>query len=307
MSPFRFIECGTQSTLQEPVTLRGNAFFESKSARVTLCPAPPDTGIVFDIEDRGIIPARADHLASDSCFSNTTVLADGDARVITPEHFLSAAYGLGIENLRVKLDEHGHLPSLDGSSFGYCDAILSSGISDQDKKRQVLEVTSEVEVRKDGRSIKLGPPEGNKTHVEATIAYDEPIGTQKISCEIGRSSYCLRLAWARTFAYNPFSGRSTLNEKLPGFRLEDDHFIDSNMILYTEDGYITDLRREDEPVRHKVLDFIGDIALCGVPLIGSMRLFKPGHSINHLAVQKILGQISTQGVLEKLDCRPDQE
>jgi len=301
MPPFRLVKCGTQSTLQEPATLEGNAFFEPKPAQATLCPASPDTGIVFDVEGRGTIPARADYLAPDSRFSNTTVLRDGNARVVTPEHLLSAAYGLSIDNMRVKLAEHGHLPSLDGSSFGYCDAILSSGISDQDKERQILEVTGEVEVREDGRSVKLGPPRGNKTHVEAAIAYDEPIGTQEISCEIGRSSYCLRLAWARTFAYNPFSGRSTLNEKLPGFRLEDGHFVDSNMILYTEDGYITDLRREDEPVRHKVLDFIGDIALCGIPLIGSVRLFKPGHSLNHLAVQKIFGQIPTQGAPKKLD------
>jgi UDP-3-O-[3-hydroxymyristoyl] N-acetylglucosamine deacetylase len=280
-------EC--QTTIRTPQTVEGIAAFEKCRARVTFLPAEPNTGIAFLID--GVeIPARSKFLARSSRFAHTTVLEHRGKQVVTVEHVLAAVTGLGITNLRIAVFSNGHIPFSDGSSSEFCETLIRAQVIQQDGFfKKVLRATGSIHLRIGSSEVLLRPSNSNSLSIEAILEFPNlPIGHQEFTYAHSPLAYCLCVAWARTFAYRPFTSLAHTLAKLPGFRLSRRRSsIDSNMIIWNEGKYITRLRRNDEPVRHKVLDFIGDVTLLGAPLLGTVNLVRPGHSLSHALIQYI--------------------
>jgi len=276
-----------QLTIAKSVTIKGKAGFTGQQARVTLEPADPNTGIIFQV-GRVLIPATVEFLDQRNEFSNTTILRKKRAQVVMVEHLLAALVGLGITNVRIKTLKNGQIPILDGSSFDFCNALIDAGIVRQEAPVQKIVFYEPLEVRLDDRWAKVFPTLDGSLQIDATIEYRGcPIGIQQFTYKHSPHSFCLNLAWARTFAFNSFKAIEKTFQKFPGFYLKKNSFIDSNMIIYNRKKYLVDLRRPDECVRHKVLDFIGDIALLGAKVQGFIKLYKPGHRLTHALIKKI--------------------
>ena len=277
-----------QATIGKKVVVKGNAAFIKEKAQVTFLPGKPNTGILFEIGDT-LIPATVDYLVKDSRFPNTSILRRNGVQIHTVEHILAGIIGLGISNIRVITLKNGQIPIGDGSSFDFCDALLSA-----EPKRQIgaplqnaIFIQKPFVIRVNDSWAKFTPSKNRGLRIKAEIDYARPIGNQKLEYIHSRRSFCLRLAWARTFGFNPFKTRQKTSEKLPGFYLEKGSYINSNMIIYRKNKYITHIRRCDEAIRHKILDFLGDLSLLNAPVSGEISLYKPGHVLNHAVINSI--------------------
>jgi len=283
-----------QTTIANPVTIGGYAGFVNKKAEVTLLPSEPNTGIVFEIGgiDK-IIPATVDHLVTNPLWNCTCLKSNEDnIQVVMVEHLLSAIAGFGISNIKILTQRNGLIPMMDGSSFDFCDTILKAGIVEQGGNfKKVIRVQELEKVNLDDSYIIIEPLSGESLVVSAVINFDEPLGVQHLEYHHSTPSSCLRLAWARTFGYRPFTNKEMTLRKLPGFQMIEGSFVESNMIIYKRGKYKTHIRRRDEAVRHKVLDFLGDITILAAPLQGRAKLYKPGHKLNRLLVQKLWGYL----------------
>jgi len=287
-----------QTTIATPITIGGYAGFINEKAEVTLLSSEPNTGIVFEIGGiNRIIPATVEHLVTNPSWNCTCLKSNDDSiQVVMVEHLLAAIAGFGISNIKILTQTNGLIPMMDGSSFDFCNAILKAGIVEQeDAFKKVIQVKESVKVELDDCDILLEPSSGESLVVTAVINFDAPIGVQTLEYHHSTPSFCLTLAWARTFGYRPFTNRRMTLRKLPGFQIIEGSYVESNMIVYKKGKYKTHIRRSDEAVRHKVLDFLGDITLLGALLQGHVKLYKPGHRLNMLLLQKLWGDLKEHG------------
>ena len=284
-----------QRTVAREVAIDGHGGFISEPAKVILVPWKPDTGIVFEVSgDHNRVPANPKFLIprSDAPFK-TTSLRYCDARILTVEHLLAALYGLGITNLHVIVEPNGCIPFSDGSSEVFARELLKAGLREQQgaKKRAIyLRKADSITLEGEDGNILLEPIKSEKMMISAHISYPNPIGIQHFEYVHDENFFCLELARARTFQFKYFKDLETTREKFPGFMLDTWRYINSNSIIYTEQTFITHLRWANECVRHKVLDFLGDIKLLGFPLFASINLYKTGHAYNHALINKIWDQ-----------------
>lgn len=297
-----------QHTLKRSYKFNGHGLHTGKPVRVKLCPAPAETGIVFVRTDLGDleVPAVATNLYSTR---RSTNLAVGRARVGTVEHVLSALTGMGVDNAYVKLDNV-EMPILDGSAEAYASAIAADGIVDQGVPRKYVTVSKEIIIRKErnGSWIKIAP--AKEFSAEVTIDFESRvIGKQDIIYTDG-DDYAEAVAPCRTFCF--------LHEIMPQLMLGLIKGGDVNnaivavekpvskcrmrilsrilrkpMLEVDADGYIAEggLRFPNECARHKMLDLIGDMRLCGGYPCFRVEAYKPGHGLNTSAVREILKNI----------------
>jgi len=265
-----------QHTISRPVEFSGVGLHTGVSTSARLLPAPPGTGIVFRRTDVGVeIPATVDHVV-ETTFA--TVLACEGERLSTVEHFLSALYGMEIDNAFVEVGAP-ELPILDGSALEIARAIDSAGASPQPARRRFLRVFENDRIRHNGSLITLSP----SSELEILVTVDFPgtaIGRQWAKFTLSPGSFLREIAPSRTFVLREQIEALRAAGLARGGSLDNAIVVDGSTVHNTEG-----LRFPDEFARHKLLDFLGDISLLGRPLRGSFVAVRPGHTVNHALAQ----------------------
>ncbi len=236
-----------------------------------LKPAPRDAGIVFTRTDKGVNINASVTEVSDTAFATT--LGNGKGKVRTVEHLLAATSGLGIDNLHIELDGP-EVPILDGSAVGFVKALNHCGLARQASNSPYLRVTKPVVFKEGQIEIAVMPYEGRR--ISYQIDFDHcMLGQQQMDIEIDEVSFAEEIAPARTFGFVKDI------EYLQSMGLVKGGSLD-NAILLDDNGVVNSsgLRFDDEFIRHKVLDFIGDTSLAGLPIYGHFMVNRSGHSTN---------------------------
>lgn len=274
-----------QRTLRVAVTASGIGLHSGEEVRLTLHPAPADSGVTFrrvDLDPVIAIPARA-HCVGDTVLS-TCLVAQG-VRVSTVEHLMAALAGLGVDNACIDVSAP-EVPIMDGSAGPFVQLIQSAGIVEQEAPRKYVRVMREVTVEDGDKKASFLPFDGFK--VSFTIDFDQPVfrgRTAHAEMDFSRTSFVSEVSQARTFGFMHEVEYLRARGLARGGSFENAVVVDDYRILNTEG-----LRCEDEFVKHKVLDAIGDLYLLGHSLIGEYRAYKSGHSLNNSAVRSLLAQ-----------------
>lgn len=251
---------------------------------MTLRPAPANRGIVFRRVDLDpVAEVRAEpNLVRDTALS-TTMVSDEGVRVATVEHLMSALAGLGIDNLYIDLSA-AEVPIMDGSAGPFAFLVQSAGIAEQNAPKRFLRIKKTIEVRDEDRWARFEPHEGFR--VNFTIEFDHPV-IRSHSCEadidFSTTSYLKEVARARTFGFMRDIEYLRQRNLVLGGSLDNAVVLDDYRVL-NENG----LRYEDEFVKHKVLDAIGDLYMMGRNPIGAFFGHKSGHELNNLLVRTLL-------------------
>ena len=274
-----------QRTLKTSIRATGIGLHTGRKVLMVLRPAPPNTGIVFrrvDLDPPVDIPAAATHVTETTL---GTTLALGGVGVSTVEHLLSAFAGLGIDNCFVELTA-AEVPIMDGSAGPFVFLVQSAGIEEQSAPKRFVRVRRRVEVKDGDKWARFDPYEGFRVNFE--IEFDHPVfhrHAQRATMEFSTTTFLKEVSRARTFGFmrdlETLRGR---NLALGG-TLDNAIVLDDYRIL-NEDG----LRYEDEFVRHKILDAIGDLYLLGHSLIGEYTAYKSGHGLNNQLLRAMLAE-----------------
>jgi len=267
-----------QRTLGKEIVISGIGLHTKEITAIRLLPAKENTGIVFS-SSRGII--GADHSSLGDSFSTTGLTSDG-FQVEGVEHILSALYGMFITNVEIVMLNH-EIPQGDGSSFVYVDAITSAGIVEQNASRLLFVVKKPVVIEEPERFISITPSDNFTIDYSMGFPYPEIVHGE-IEFTLSACSY-LSICGARTWAERSHINR--LHAMGRGKALE-------GRCIIIEDGKIEEeLRYEDETMRHKVLDCIGDLSLLyGMYILGRVRAHNAGHKLHHLLVKGLLDDSS---------------
>ena len=272
-----------QQTLRQSATFSGIGLHSGNRVNMTFLPAPPNSGIRFrrvDLEGKPEIEARVDYV---SATNRSTSLAKGNAKIHTVEHVLAAFAGRGIDNAIVELDAN-EPPIADGSARQYVKMIESAGVAAQDEPREVYAVHSPITLQNGETTISVLPHDNYK--ITCTSADSKGRFTQFFSVEITPEAWERDLAHARTFCFFEEIEFLIKTGLIKGGSLENAVVIRDDAILTTEP-----LRYENEFVRHKILDILGDLSLVGGRIAGHVVAVKPGHASNCELARQIVAQI----------------
>ena len=276
-----------QRTLKNVIRATGVGIHTGEKVFMTLRPAAVNTGIIFrrtDLDPVIEVPAFATHVGDTSM--NTTLEQDG-VRVSTVEHLMSAFAGLGIDNAYVDLS-NAEVPIMDGSAGPFVFLIQSAGIEEQSAAKRFIRVLEPVEVRRDDKWARIDPYDGFR--VSFKIDFNHPVFRSHqsfASVDFSTTSYLKEIARARTFGFMRDIEMLRERNLVLGGSMDNAVVLDDYRVL-NEDG----LRYEDEFVKHKVLDAIGDLYLLGHGLIGAFSGYKSGHELNNLLLRDLLAQPS---------------
>lgn len=277
-----------QRTLKTVIRATGVGLHTGEKVYLTLRPAAPDTGIVFrrvDLAEPVDIRACAENVADTRL---STTLVSGGARVSTVEHLLSAFAGLGVDNAYVDLSA-AEVPIMDGSAGPYVFLIQSAGIEEQNRPKRFIRVKRPVRVQEGDKLAAFEPYDGFK--VEFSIDFDHPAfhaRAKTASVDFSTTSFVKEVSRARTFGFlRDIEALRQQNLALGG-SMDNAVVVDDYRVL-NEEG----LRYEDEFVRHKILDAIGDLYLLGRPLIGAFRGHKSGHALNNRLLRALMADAQT--------------
>jgi len=272
-----------QRTLKNVIRATGVGLHTGQKVYLTLRPAPADTGIIFvrtDLDTREEIPAQA-HFVGDTTLSTT--LVKGGVRVSTIEHLMSAMSGLGIDNAYIEVSAP-EVPIMDGSAGPFVFLIQSAGIEEQDVPKKFIRILKPIYLEDDGKSVSLEPFNGFK--VSYTLLYDHPVYrryTKSATIDFSSTSFVKEVSRARTFGFmHEFEELRNRNLAL-GASMDNAIAVGDYKVL-NEDG----LRYEDEFVKHKILDSIGDLYLLGYSLLGEFKGYKSGHALNNALLRTLL-------------------
>jgi UDP-3-O-[3-hydroxymyristoyl] N-acetylglucosamine deacetylase len=272
-----------QRTLKNSVNVTGVGLHSGEKVTLGLRPAPSNTGIVFrrvDVKPIEEIRARAD-LVHDTRLS--TCMEQNGVRVATIEHLMSALAGLGIDNIYVDLDS-AEVPIMDGSAGTFVFLLQSAGIVEQFSAKKFIRVKKTVEVKQGDKWVRFEPHQGYK--LTFTINFTHPVFAntkQHVEVDLGKHSYVHDISRARTFGFMHDVENMRAQGLALGGGLDNAIVMDDYRVLNL-DG----LRSEDEFVKHKVLDAIGDLYLLGHPVIGAFYGYKSGHAMNNALVRELL-------------------
>ena len=266
-----------QRTLRRQISCAGIGLHSGNKVTLTLKPAPPDTGIVFRRTDVGIeIPATVKHVTA---VHYATVLGRNGATVETVEHLLAALVSVGIDNVVVELT-HNEVPIMDGSAAPFLFLVQEAGVKRLAAPRRYLKVLRPVQVANSDKRIAIYPSDHFK--VSYTISFDHPVLRHQSRTErITEQSFAESIAPARTFGFLKDVETLRQNGLALGGSLE-------NAIVIGDAGVLNALRFEDEFVRHKILDVVGDLALVGYPLVGHVVVHRGGHALHTALAAQLL-------------------
>ena len=291
-----------QRTLQSLTKAVGVGLHSGQRVELTLRPAQPDTGIVFrrvDLPQPVDIPITATAV-TDTRLAST--ISNGGAKVFTVEHLMSACAGLGLDNLYVDITAE-EVPILDGSASSFVCLLQSAGIVEQNAPKRFIRVLKSVEVREgEGANAKwarLDPHHGYKLSFEIDFRHPAVDSTgQQVVFDMDTDVYTRDIARARTFGFTRDVEMMRANGLALGGGLDNAIVMDDYKVL-NSDG----LRYDDEFVKHKILDAMGDLYLIGKPLLASYVAYRSGHAMNNLLLRELLSQPDAYEVVTFDDAR----
>ena len=294
-----------QQTLKNNYTFEGKGLHTGKVARMTVCPAPADTGIVFrrtDLGEDALVPALAENVSNTA---RSTTISSGNASVSTIEHILSALTGMGVDNAYIDIDNI-EVPILDGSAKPYIDAIWNDGFQQQDAPRRYIEIKETIEIRNEekGSMVRIEP--ADEFRYDIMVDFNSKVlGVQQASWD-SSVLYPEQIGVCRTFVFfheieflfnnNLVKGGDVDNAIVIVEHPVTDEQVERMSQLFNvpalkvrEDGYLSNLvlRFPNECARHKLLDLIGDLRLCGGFLKAKITAEKAGHGINTTAAKAV--------------------
>jgi len=308
-----------QRTIQNPVSVSGYGLHTGEPCNLTFVPSPANSGFQFkriDLEDSPSIKADIDHVVDIS--RGTTIQSNG-AKVHTVEHVLAALAGLELDNVTMEIDGP-EPPVMDGSSKPFVDALLEAGIREQDEDRQVLQIDKTITYSEPDRGVDIHLLPSDRLRITFMIDYKNPtLGTQYTAIYSVEDEFADEFAAARTFCFlheveelkeqGLIKGGNVDNAIVIVDREIDKHEIDRLKNLFKVEKNITlgdngildgkSLRFYNEPVRHKVLDLLGDLALLGMPINGHIIAARSGHAANVELVKKIKKEYERQLIRDK--------
>jgi UDP-3-O-[3-hydroxymyristoyl] N-acetylglucosamine deacetylase len=278
-----------QRTLKSLTRAVGVGLHSGQRVEITLRPAQPDTGIVFRRVD---LPLPVDIPVSANAVSDTrlaSTLSNGDVKVHTVEHLMSACAGLGVDNLYVDITAE-EVPILDGSAASFVFLLQSAGIELQKAPRRFIRINKTVEVREgQGENVKwarLEPYHGYKLSFELDFAHPAVDSTgQRVEFDMSKQSYTRDIARARTFGFTKDVEMMRANGLALGGGLDNAIVMDDYKVLNAGG-----LRYDDEFVKHKILDAMGDLYILGKPLLASYSAFRSGHALNNRLLRELLAR-----------------
>lgn len=287
-----------QRTLRNAIRATGVGIHSGRKVFMTLRPAAPNTGIVFrrvDLDQPVEIKAEAHRVGETSM---NTALCNGDVKVSTVEHLLSALAGLGIDNCYVDLSSS-EVPIMDGSAGPFVFLIQSAGVEEQNAAKRFIRIKKTVTVKDGDKWARFEPYEGFK--VGFSIEFKHPAfskSTSSAEIDFSSTSFVKEISRARTFGF--LKDIEALRERnlVLGGSMDNAIVLDDYRVL-NEDG----LRYEDEFVRHKILDAIGDLYLAGHSLVGAFYGYKSGHHLNNQLVRTLLSDAQAWELVSYDDSR----
>ena len=274
-----------QRTLRQEIRAMGVGVHTGNKVYLSLKPAPINTGIVFrrvDLDPVVSISAKTENVIDTRL---STTIGNNDAKVSTVEHLMSAFAGLGVDNAIVDISAP-EVPIMDGSSGPFVFLIQSAGLKEQSAPKKFLKILKPIEVKDDDKWAKIEPFNGFKMSLE--LNFNHPViknSSQKSELDFSSTSYVKEIARARTFGFMSDFETLRSNNLALGAGLNNTVAMDDYRVI-NEDG----LRYEDEFVKHKALDAIGDLYLLGKSIIGHFSAYKPGHALNNALSKSLLAQ-----------------
>lgn len=279
-----------QTTLAQSIETSGIGLHTGVEVNLALKPAPPNTGYVFvrtDL-DNFEIPASVEYISH--CSYATTLMRKG-VILSTVEHLLAALRGAGVDNAFIEVDNI-EMPIMDGSSEVFIELIENSGLVHQNAPRRFLQVRERVEVEQGNRRMSIEPSDSYE--IECLIDFPHPfIEKQTYNFTLSNGSFVHEISAARTFGFTQEIEMLRKANLALGGSLD-------NAIVLTESGMLneTPLRFQDEFVRHKILDIVGDLALLGMPFLGKIKAERSGHSVHAALMSKLLKTRSAWEIIE---------
>ena len=291
-----------QKTINNSYSFEGISLHLGEYSKITLHPAPANTGIKFKRIDSKL---PADENIIEVSFKNiktsqlcTTIENKCGLSVSTIEHLMAALHAFGIDNLLVDIDSS-EMPILDGSSIEYTSAIEKIGLKQLKSKKKYLKILKTIEAKRDDAYVKIQP--SNELSVDYTINYPGTVvGKQNIYIEsVNENTFKSNLAECRTFTFETELKNLKANGIIKGGSLD-------NAVVFGTDGTLNEegLRTINEPAKHKALDAIGDLFLTGNSVLGHIQAYCAGHSLMHLAVKEIFSDASNWEIIT-LSEQPD--
>ena len=274
-----------QRTLKNIISATGIGLHTGEKVYMTLRPAAPNTGIVFrrvDLDQPVEIPARPEFVGDTQL---STTLLKRDVRIATVEHLMSAFAGLGIDNAYIDLTAP-EVPIMDGSASPFVFLILSAGIVEQNSPKKFVRITRSVKIEDDDKWAQFEPHDGFKMSMQ--IDFDHPMFTetsQRAELDFSSTSFVREVSRARTFGFMRDIEKLRQQNLALGGSHDNAVVLDDYRVI-NEDG----LRYEDEFVKHKMLDAVGDLYLLGHGLIGAFSAYKTGHALNNRLLRLLLAE-----------------
>ncbi|OQX74495.1 MAG: UDP-3-O-[3-hydroxymyristoyl] N-acetylglucosamine deacetylase [Campylobacteraceae bacterium 4484_4] len=278
-----------QRTIKKRIDGVGIGLHKGEPVRLSIEPLDPSSGIVFYRSDTGsYIEAKPENVVNTQM---ATVIGKGHDFVSTIEHLLSSVYAFGLDNLLIRVDAP-EVPIMDGSSASFCMMFHEAGIISQEAAKKVMIIKKEVEVRDGNKFVKVSPSATAQFLFSIDFAHPS-IGYQKYNFQFSRQKYLNEIARARTFGFLQDIQMLRSRNLALGGSLENAIVLDEKKILNSEG-----LRYDNEFVRHKILDAMGDLTLLGMPLLASYESFAGSHHLNHLLTKEILSDPENYAVKE---------
>lgn len=272
-----------QRTIKQSIHTSGIGLHSGKTVALAFHPLPANQGIHFersDLPNSPRIPAQA-ALVTDTMMSSN--LVKDDVRIGTVEHLLSAVAGLGIDNLLIQVSAS-EIPIMDGSALPFVELFIAAGLVEQDELKQFLQITAPVKVETEDKWAELVPYTGYELNFE--IDFNHPAFAkdyQRASLNFSSDNFISQLSRARTFGFLKDIEQLRQHNLALGGSMENAIVLDDAGIMNSEG-----LRFNDEFVRHKILDAMGDLYLIGYPIIGQFNAYKSGHALNNKLVNRVL-------------------
>lgn len=273
-----------QRTLKQSIKVTGVGLHSGNKVTLTLRPAAVNTGVVYcrtDLNPPVFFPADA--TAVRDTMLCTCLINDQDVRISTVEHLNAALAGLGIDNIIVEVDAP-EIPIMDGSASPFVYLLLDAGIEEQDAAKKFIRVKRKIRVEEGDKWVELSPYSGFRLNF--TIDFNHPVISKKVShysLDFSTQNFVHQISRARTFAFMKDIEYLQSKGLALGGSLDNAIVLDDYRVL-NEDG----LRFKDELVRHKMLDAIGDLFMCGYNIIGDFKAYKSGHGLNNKVLRALL-------------------
>ncbi len=272
-----------QKTLQKAISASGVGLHNGKKVTITLKPAEVDHGIVFQRVD---LPMPNTIRATPAAVKDTrlcSALDENGVRVSTVEHIMSALAGLGVDNVLIEINAP-EIPIMDGSASPFVYLIQDAGIEEQNAARKFIKIRQTVTVEDGDKWVRFEPHNGFK--VDFTIDFNHPVfedSGSRVTMDLSTPNYIQKISRARTFGFRHEVEYLRANGLARGGSLDNAIVLDEYSVL-NEDG----LRDQDEFVKHKVLDAIGDLYMTGYPILGAFYAYKSGHALNNQLLRELM-------------------